>query len=101
LPILDCNAGPDLRSILRIDAEHGKAEDLMFTPPEQGTAEVTESTYTLKLSGVVQGFHVRFRINRYSGDGTRALINESTGKEVEGHMGFDPITCKPYKGKPL
>jgi hypothetical protein len=99
--ILDCSAGDDLRHILRIHKDAHSVEDLSFTPSRTGTMKETTSGYELSFTGPpTPGYELRFKINRFSKDGTRELL-DPTGKTVVGHGGFDQIVCKSFEDKPL
>jgi hypothetical protein len=97
--VIDCAAG-DIRHILRIHTDRHTVDDLAFTPPAAGTADVSAGAFILRFRNQPADFQLLFRINRYTGDGTRELI-DSEGKSVTGHGGFDQITCKPYRSNPL
>jgi hypothetical protein len=97
--VIDCAAG-DIRHILRIHTDQRTVDDLAFTPPTTGTAEVSDAAFTLHFKNKPTDFQLLFRINRYTGDGTRELI-DADGKTVTGHGGFDQISCKPYRSQPL
>jgi hypothetical protein len=97
--VIDCAAG-DIRHILRIRTDQHTVDDLAFTPPATGTAEVSAAAFILRFKNKPADFQLLFRIDRHTGDGTRELI-DSDGKSVIGHGGFDQITCKPYRSNPL
>jgi hypothetical protein len=97
--ILDCSA-QEIRDILRVHGDHRTVDDLSFTPPTVGTAEVTDTGYALRFKIAPVGYQLLFRINRFTGTGTREVLDQN-GKLVVGHGGFDMISCKPYDGQPL
>ena len=87
--------------MLRIHRDGGRADDLSFTPMKAGTAEVTESGYVLRFELLPPpGPVLVFRINRFTGQGTRELFAPD-GKAVPGHGGYDLVACKPFTGSPL
>jgi hypothetical protein len=99
--IVDCSAGDDIRHILRINKDTHSVDDLSFTPSRTGTMKETTSGYELSFKGPpTPGYELRIKINRFSKDGTRELL-DPTGKTVAGHGGFDQIACKSYEDKPL
>jgi hypothetical protein len=97
--VLDCSA-QEILHILRIQGDGQFAEDLSFNPPHTGTANVTDAGYVLRFSVVPAAGQLLFRINRFTGDGTREIIDQD-GKTIVGHGGFDRISCKPYTDKPF
>jgi hypothetical protein len=97
--VIDCAVG-DSRHILRIHTDQQTVDDLAFTPPATGTAEVSDAAFILRFRNKPTDYLLVFRIDRYTGGGTRELI-DSDGKTVTGHGGFDQISCKPYRSQPL
>jgi hypothetical protein len=97
--VIDCAAG-DIRHILRIHTDRNTVDDLAFTPPTTGTAEVSDVAFILRFRVTPADHQLLFRINRYTGEGTRELIDVD-GKTLTGHGGFDEISCKPFRSQPL
>jgi len=96
--VLECSTtGNEIRHVLRLRGDNRVVDDLSFNPPHVGTAEVTDSGYVLRFSEV-PGCQLLFRVNRFTGDGTREL--SCNGKLIV-PGGYDTISCKPYAGKPL
>ena len=96
--VLDCTALGGVRHILRVRADAHTADDLSLG--KTGSAEVSDADYRLRFNADPQGYHLFFRINRYTGEGYRQLTDQE-GHLVVGHGGDDPIQCSPYAGKPL
>jgi hypothetical protein len=96
--VIDCSALGGIRHILRVRADAHTADDLSLG--KMGSAEVSDAEYRLRFNVDPPGFHLLFRINRYTGEGYRQLLNQE-GHVVGSHGGDDPIQCSPYAGKPL
>jgi hypothetical protein len=97
--VIDC-AGRDVRHILRIHTDQRTVDDLAFTPPTTGTADVSDAAFVLRFETTPTGAGLLFRINRDTGDGTVEPIDPK-GKTVTGQGGFDQIACKPYRSRPF
>ena len=97
--MLQCVALGGIRHILRVRADGRTADDLSLGGTI-GTAEVTDAEYRLRFAVPPTGFHLDFRINRYTGEGYRHLTDQN-GHVLQGHGGDDPIQCSPYTGKAL
>jgi hypothetical protein len=99
--VLDCSSG-DIRHILRIDRATQAAEDLSSDPsdpPRRGSVLLSDTGYLLRFKAPGE-FSLLFRINRFTGGGTRQLLNRE-GTSLEGHGGFNQIVCIPYKDRSL
>lgn len=95
--LLDCSSASIGREILKLTPGASKVQNLSFMPARTGRLTVNEGDYFLEFTDMPV-FKLRFRINRYTGDGTRELVDEN-GRV--GPRDFWQIACKPYEGKPL
>lgn len=96
--VIECSALGGVRHILRVRADGHTADYLSLGT--KGSAEVSDADYRLRFDAEPQGYHILFRINRYTGGGYRQLTDQE-GHLVLGRGGDDPIQCVPYAGKPL
>jgi hypothetical protein len=99
--VIECVALGGTRHILKIRADGHSADDLTLGG-NTGTAEVTDAEYRLRfpVAPPSGGYHLEFRINRYTGEGDRYL-KDQRGQVVEARGGDSLIQCSPYTGKPL
>lgn len=98
---VDCSSvidGLPNRDILRISPDSLTSLHLTLSPPVKGSVKVDEADYTVDFTHV-PGFRLRFRINRYTGEGQRRLSDERDGANTT--VSWAPVVCKPYEGNPL
>jgi hypothetical protein len=92
--VIECSTLGGVTHILRVSGDGRTAEDLSFAG-RTGTAEVTDGEYRMRFNTEPTGYHVLFRINRYTGEGYRQLTDQD-GHLVSGPGGNDSIKCSPY-----
>ena len=66
-------------------------------PAGTGTATIGESSYLLEFIDKPV-FKERFTVNRFSGLGSRELVDEKGNVGPKDHS---TVTCQPYQGKRL
>lgn len=91
--VLDCSAG-DIHHLLRIRATDGQVEDLSFTPPKRGAAEISDARYVFSFPEHRDRYELVLQVDRSTGTGTRELFDDEQ-QAIRGHGGTDVLTCRP------